>query len=81
MLLPSCHVHRECAFLLAKTPHSVSDCCVTEALVQWPTLESVLLDEPKSVTSSAEFCSVSGSLPRQTTLRLHPLETPSSHSL
>ena len=81
MLLPSCHVHRECAFLVAKTTHSVSDWCVTEALVQWPTLESVLLDKSKSVTSSAASCSVSVSVPRQTTLRLHPLETPSGHSL
>ena len=61
MLLPSWHVHRECAFLLAETPRSVSDWCVAEALVQLPPLESVLLDKSKSVISSAASCSASGS--------------------
>ena len=41
MLLPSWHVHRECAILVAETPRSVSDWCVAEALVQLAPLESL----------------------------------------
>ena len=74
MFLLSWHVHRDCAFLLAETPRSVSDRCVAEALVQWPPLETVLLNKSKSISSSAASCSTTGSLPRPLCGGIHGLD-------